>query len=209
MARCRAEGPGARGSFSAIMHCQPSPPPPPPTRRFCNPRTALPQVYVKQNKTMPSDPWEQLFMGIDAVFKCARRARGGQRGTAGGWGTGEGDGGAGRARRRLQRYAESSRVGYDARLASAGADGVVWNGALCAPPQYPCGTRSGSRTFVDPPPRFRCARVLCCHPSWSSSWLVTSPSSAAGRGTPPGPSSTARSTRSPASRAPQSTCRYI
>jgi hypothetical protein len=29
-------------------------------------------VYKKHNKTLPDDPWEQLRMGIDAVFRCAR-----------------------------------------------------------------------------------------------------------------------------------------
>ncbi len=27
-------------------------------------------VYVREQKTLPTDPWEQLRMGIDAVFRC-------------------------------------------------------------------------------------------------------------------------------------------
>jgi hypothetical protein len=27
-------------------------------------------VYKKHNKVLPDDPWEQLRMGIDAVFRC-------------------------------------------------------------------------------------------------------------------------------------------
>jgi pyruvate,orthophosphate dikinase len=27
-------------------------------------------VYVKNNKVLPEDPWEQLRMGVDAVFRC-------------------------------------------------------------------------------------------------------------------------------------------
>ena len=32
------------------------------------------EVYVANGKTLPQDPWEQLHMGIDAVFRCCTRS---------------------------------------------------------------------------------------------------------------------------------------
>jgi hypothetical protein len=38
---------------------------------YCCPSVPDPQlVYKKANKVLPDDPWEQLRMGIDAVFRC-------------------------------------------------------------------------------------------------------------------------------------------
>jgi pyruvate,orthophosphate dikinase len=32
------------------------------------------EVYKRHDQTLPTDPWEQLSMGIDAVFRCAAAA---------------------------------------------------------------------------------------------------------------------------------------